>query len=105
VQSIFTASSLVTVPIGTSSLVVEDSIVSLYYKDKLEQNKHMNKFADSFLPLNPAKTTAIGHSVPSGSRDVNRALSLAMMKCRLAHIRFVADTATLSKVSQVHAVK
>ena len=50
----------------------------------------MNKFINSFLPLNPAKTTAIGHSVMSGSRDANPSLSLAIMKCRLAHIRFVS---------------
>jgi len=50
----------------------------------------MNKFTNSFLPLNPAKTTAIGHSVMSGSRDANPSLSLAIMKCRLAHIRFVS---------------
>jgi len=49
----------------------------------------MNKFSDSFLPRNPAKTTAIGHSVMSGSRDANLSLSLAMSKCRLAHIRFI----------------
>jgi len=48
----------------------------------------MNKFSNSFLPLNPAKTTAIGHSVMSGSRDVNKMSPLAIVKCRLAHIRF-----------------
>jgi len=51
----------------------------------------MNEFADSFLPLKTAKTTAIGHSVMSGSCDQNMTFSLATSKCRLAHIRFIAE--------------
>ena len=51
----------------------------------------MNKFANSFLPLNPAKTTAIGHRVMSGSCDVNVTFWLATTTCRLAQIRFIAE--------------
>jgi len=60
----------------------------------------MNKFTNSFLPLNPAKTTAIGHSVMSGSRDANPSLSLAIMKCRLAHIRFVSHARIDTRANQ-----